>query len=122
MSTLPDAALKAASEAFAEVYNDPATMTACITAAVEAAAPLIVADALKGAARKQFEAAIADAAEEATTARLREIEALVRASERARIIDLFDEWIEVCLAEPNHHPPAHGRPGSARCWTSTTPA
>lgn len=59
-----------------------------VTTAVVAAAPAIVADALKSAAREQFEKAIADATEEATTARLREIEAAVRASERERIRQL----------------------------------
>lgn len=37
-------AIKAAQEAFAEVYNDPATMSACINAAVGAAEPHIRTD------------------------------------------------------------------------------
>jgi hypothetical protein len=39
--SVPQAAYDAARARFAEVYNDPATMTACIVAAVEAAAPHI---------------------------------------------------------------------------------
>lgn len=43
MTNLPETAIAAAKDAFARVYNDPATMTACVGAAIEAAAPLIAA-------------------------------------------------------------------------------
>lgn len=43
MTNLPETAIAAAKDAFARVYNDPATMTACVGAAIEAAAPHIAA-------------------------------------------------------------------------------
>ncbi len=53
---------------------------------IASAAPIIVADCLRAAARDAFQDVIAAATEEATTARLAEIEAAVRADERERCV------------------------------------
>jgi hypothetical protein len=90
MSEIPAEAVAAAKAAFAKVYNDPMTMTACLDAALAAAAPILVADCLKSAAREQFEGAIAAATEDAVGVRLAEIEATVRADERERLARLLD--------------------------------
>ena len=55
------------------------------------AAPLLVADCLKAAAKETFEGAVAAAAEEATTERLSQIEAAIRAQVYAEIRQLAAE-------------------------------
>ena len=55
------------------------------------AAPLLVADCLKAAAKETFEGAVAAAAEEATTERLSQIEAAIRAQVYAEISQLAAE-------------------------------
>ena len=45
-ASLPPEAVTAAQDAFSRVYNDPLTLTACLNAALAAAAPLIAAKAV----------------------------------------------------------------------------
>jgi hypothetical protein len=85
--TSPEAVERAA-EAIAEMFPGLGLPTSrkAATAALSAAERFIVADAVKSAATEQFEAVIAEVADEIMKSRLHEVEAAVRASERAQII------------------------------------
>ena len=60
-------------------------------AVLDAAQPILVREAVKSAAKEQFEAAIAEVADGMTKARLAEIQGAVRAAECERIIALIRE-------------------------------
>jgi hypothetical protein len=84
VADIPAEAVAAAYDAVGYTADIPAPAT--MKRILDAAAPFLVADCLKAAAREQFEDAIAAATEEATRARLAEIEAAVRSAERERCV------------------------------------
>ncbi len=102
MTAVPPEAITAAAEAiemrrafrdrFEPELINPAPHSGAVdlaTAALIAAAPVLVADSLKAAARKQFEDAIRAATDEAITPKLEAIRDAAAAAERERLAALI---------------------------------